>query len=52
MKRGLCVYPMGGTIDGEHGDHVLMAPPFIVSDDEVVEIARRLRTALDAAIAG
>jgi adenosylmethionine-8-amino-7-oxononanoate aminotransferase len=52
MKQGLCVYPMGGTIDGEHGDHVLMAPPFIVSDDDVVEIARRLRTALDAAIAG
>jgi hypothetical protein len=41
---------MGGTIDGERGDHVLLAPPFIVGDDEVVEIARRLRAAVDAAV--
>ena len=51
MARGLCVYPMGGTIDGERGDHVLMAPPFIVNDDEVVQIATRLRAAVDAAVA-
>ena len=30
MQAGLMCYPMGGTIDGEHGDHVLLAPPFIV----------------------
>jgi len=42
---------MGGTIDGERGDHVLMAPPFIVSDDEVAQIATRLRAAVDAAVA-
>ena len=30
MARGLMVYPMGGTIDGVNGDHVLLAPPFIV----------------------
>ena len=30
MARGLMVYPMGGTIDGARGDHVLLAPPFIV----------------------
>ena len=30
MARGLMVYPMGGTIDGRSGDHVLIAPPFIV----------------------
>jgi 4-aminobutyrate aminotransferase-like enzyme len=29
MARGLMVYPMGGTADGERGDHVLLAPPFI-----------------------
>ena len=50
MRRGLCVYTMGGTIDGERGDHVSMAPPFIVGDDEVLEIARRLRAAVDAAV--
>ena len=31
MARGLMVYPMGGTIDGARGDHVLLAPPFIVT---------------------
>ena len=35
MARGLMVYPMGGTIDGARGDHVLLAPPFIISDDEL-----------------
>ena len=30
MARGLMVYPMGGTVDGVRGDHVLLAPPFIV----------------------
>ena len=32
MKRGLMVYPMGGTIDGIRGDHVLLAPPFILTE--------------------
>jgi adenosylmethionine-8-amino-7-oxononanoate aminotransferase len=30
MARGLLVYPMGGTVEGVAGDHVLLAPPFIV----------------------
>ena len=29
--RGLACYPMGGTIDGRHGDHVILAPPYIVT---------------------
>ena len=29
MAHGLMCYPMGGTIDGRRGDHVLLAPPFI-----------------------
>ena len=33
MARGLMVYPMGGTVDGRAGDHVLLAPPFIVERD-------------------
>ena len=44
------VYPMGGTIDGRQGDHVLLAPPFIVSDAELDAIVERLRAAVDAAI--
>jgi adenosylmethionine-8-amino-7-oxononanoate aminotransferase len=52
MARGLCVYPMGGTVDGRHGDHVLLAPPFIVSDDELDLIVARLSGAIDASLAG
>jgi len=51
MGRGLMVYPMGGTIDGRLGDHVLLAPPFIVSDDELDQLTERLAGAIDAAIA-
>jgi adenosylmethionine-8-amino-7-oxononanoate aminotransferase len=51
MARGLMVYPMGGTIDGQHGDHVLLAPPFIVSDSELDAIVERLAQAIDAALA-
>jgi len=49
FQRGLMVYPMGGTIDGRRGDHVLLAPPFIVSAEEIDEIVGRLAAALDAA---
>jgi adenosylmethionine-8-amino-7-oxononanoate aminotransferase len=52
MARGLMVYPMGGTIDGRLGDHVLLAPPFIVSDTELDAIVERLRAAVDAAVEG
>jgi adenosylmethionine-8-amino-7-oxononanoate aminotransferase len=51
MARGLMVYPMGGTIDGRRGDHVLLAPPFIVSDGELDTIVERLSGAIDAALA-
>ncbi|RDC72826.1 aspartate aminotransferase family protein [Rhodovulum sp. 12E13] len=51
MRAGLMVYPMGGTIDGVRGDHVLLAPPFIVSDTEIDEIADRLGTAVEQAVA-
>jgi adenosylmethionine-8-amino-7-oxononanoate aminotransferase len=49
MARGLMVYPMGGTIDGERGDHVLLAPPFIVDAPLVDTIVERLGEAIDAA---
>jgi adenosylmethionine-8-amino-7-oxononanoate aminotransferase len=51
MARGLMVYPMGGTIDGVNGDHVLLAPPFIVDEAAVDTIVERLGDAVDAAIA-
>jgi adenosylmethionine-8-amino-7-oxononanoate aminotransferase len=51
MARGLMVYPMGGTIDGERGDHVLIAPPFIIDAATVDTVVERLGDAIDAAIA-
>jgi adenosylmethionine-8-amino-7-oxononanoate aminotransferase len=51
MARGLLIYPMGGTIDGARGDHVLVAPPFIVDETLIGEIVERLGAAVDAALA-
>jgi adenosylmethionine-8-amino-7-oxononanoate aminotransferase len=51
MARGLMVYPMGGTIDGQNGDHVLLAPPFIVDAAVMDTIVERLGDAIDAATA-
>jgi adenosylmethionine-8-amino-7-oxononanoate aminotransferase len=50
MAHGLMVYPTGGTIDGRRGDHVLIAPPFIVSEHDVDTIVERLGDAVDAAM--
>ncbi len=50
LARGLMVYPMGGTVDGRYGDHVLLAPPFIASDSELALIVERLQAAISAAI--
>ncbi len=51
MKRGLMIYPMGGAADGVRGDHVLLAPPFILTDANVDAIVERLGEAIDAATA-
>jgi adenosylmethionine-8-amino-7-oxononanoate aminotransferase len=52
MARGLMVYPMGGTIDGVNGDHVLIAPPFIVAPEHIDMIVERLGDAIEAATSG
>ncbi|MEZ5650420.1 MAG: aspartate aminotransferase family protein [Burkholderiaceae bacterium] len=51
FENGLLVYPMGGTLDGEHGDHVLLAPPYTITDDELALIVERLAVAIDGALA-
>jgi adenosylmethionine-8-amino-7-oxononanoate aminotransferase len=51
MQRGLMVYPMGGTIDGQRGDHILLAPPFIATEQDIDAIVERLGDAVDAATA-
>jgi len=48
MARGLLCYPFGGTVDGVHGDHVLLAPPFIASREDLQEITRLLTASIDA----
>jgi adenosylmethionine-8-amino-7-oxononanoate aminotransferase len=50
MARGLMVYPSGGTIDGARGDHVLLAPPFIIDAAAIDTIVERLGDAVDAAV--
>ncbi|MCY1557203.1 Adenosylmethionine-8-amino-7-oxononanoate aminotransferase [compost metagenome] len=51
MAAGLMVYPMGGTVDGRCGDHVLLAPPFISTPQELEQIVGRLAGAIDRAVA-
>jgi len=46
FEAGMVCYPMGGTIDGKNGDHVLLAPPFIINDDHIDEIVMTLDVAL------
>ncbi|HEX6265910.1 MAG TPA: aminotransferase class III-fold pyridoxal phosphate-dependent enzyme, partial [Burkholderiales bacterium] len=46
LEAGLMCYPMGGTIDGARGDHVLLAPPFIVEDAQLDELVDKLSQAI------
>ncbi|MFY0595638.1 MAG: aspartate aminotransferase family protein [Cognatishimia sp.] len=48
FDAGLICYPMGGTIDGKHGDHVLLAPPFISETHHLEEVVGKLSTAVSA----
>lgn len=50
MSEGLMCYPMGGTIDGRQGDHVLLAPPFIVEKAQLEEIVDKLGAAIETAV--
>ena len=50
LDAGLICYPMGGTIDGQQGDHVLLAPPFIIDDEHIDEIVAKIDTALKATL--
>ncbi len=46
MNQGLMIYPGGGTIDGQNGDHILLAPPFICTELDINEIVQRLHATL------
>jgi hypothetical protein len=42
---------MGGTIDGRRGDHILLAPPFIIEPAQLDDLVDKLAAALDGALA-
>ncbi|MEJ8476840.1 aspartate aminotransferase family protein [Roseibium algae] len=46
FEAGLACYPMGGTIDGVKGDHILLAPPFIMTEAQIGEVIDKLKLAL------
>ena len=50
LKAGLLCYPMGGTIDGERGDHVLLAPPFVIEPPQIEELVHKLSGAIEGAL--
>ncbi len=50
LAGGLMVYPMGGTVDGQAGDHVLIAPPYIINESHVAEIVEKLDAAINGAV--
>ncbi|MEM1078311.1 MAG: aspartate aminotransferase family protein [Pseudomonadota bacterium] len=51
MTRGLICYPGGGTIDGKLGDHILLAPPFIIEEVQIEALVDMLAGAIDDALA-
>ncbi|MGB0181523.1 MAG: aspartate aminotransferase family protein [Candidatus Puniceispirillales bacterium] len=50
FNAGLICYPMGGTIDGQYGDHVLLAPPFIITDQQINEMVDKIDFAVKEVI--
>ncbi len=46
FEAGLICYPMSGTRDGRNGDHILLAPPFIISGDQITEVVDKLDVAI------
>jgi adenosylmethionine-8-amino-7-oxononanoate aminotransferase len=47
FEAGVGTYPITGCVDGDRGDHVMLAPPFILSTAEIAEIARALTIAAE-----
>ena len=47
LRHGIAIYPMGGTVDGTRGDHVIIAPPYVVEATSIDAIVDRLGAAVD-----
>jgi adenosylmethionine-8-amino-7-oxononanoate aminotransferase len=50
FANGLGCYPAGGTVDGGKGDHVMLAPPYIATADDIDMIVDRLGVAVDSVL--
>ncbi|WP_425080721.1 aspartate aminotransferase family protein [Ruegeria arenilitoris] len=50
LAEGLICYPMSGTRDGQLGDHILLAPPFIIEDAQIDEMVSKLSKAIASVI--
>ncbi|MBY6067379.1 aspartate aminotransferase family protein [Leisingera aquaemixtae] len=46
FQAGLICYPMSGTRDGRNGDHILLAPPFIITEEQIAEVVDKLESAI------
>ena len=42
FEAGLICYPMSGTRDGKWGDHILLAPPFIMNESQIIELVDKV----------
>lgn len=51
MKRGLLVYPMQGCLDGVSGDHLLLAPPAVITSEQIAWATEQLRESVREALA-
>jgi adenosylmethionine-8-amino-7-oxononanoate aminotransferase len=49
IERGLLVYPVQGCVDGDHGDHILIAPPAVISEDQISQAVDHLAAAIEEA---
>jgi adenosylmethionine-8-amino-7-oxononanoate aminotransferase len=45
-RRGLLVYPVQGSVDGDSGDHVLIAPPAVITEQQVGWAVGELKNAI------
>jgi adenosylmethionine-8-amino-7-oxononanoate aminotransferase len=50
MEHGLICYPSGGTANGKRGDHILLAPPFIITADQIFELVDKLDKAINVSL--
>jgi adenosylmethionine-8-amino-7-oxononanoate aminotransferase len=51
LENGLMCYPMAGTLDGVSGDHVVLAPPYIITETQLDETVDMLARSIDQVIA-